>query len=228
MINSNKYNLLVVLGPTASGKTALAVPLAYEINGEIISADSRQVYRNMDLGTGKDLDEYVVEGQQVPYHLINIADAGYKYNVYEYQRDFFKAFEDIHRRDKFPVMCGGTGMYIEAVLNGYKMIQVPSNPMLRKKLESNTLDELAGVLSSMKRLHNTTEVDTKKRAIRAIEIETYYQSHPEIEVELPELRPLIIGVHIDREKRREKITQRLRSRLKEGMVEEVKRILELV
>ncbi|WP_027470397.1 tRNA (adenosine(37)-N6)-dimethylallyltransferase MiaA [Saccharicrinis fermentans] len=226
MINSNKYNLLVVLGPTASGKTALAVPLAYEINGEIISADSRQVYRNMDLGTGKDLDEYVVEGQQVPYHLINIADAGYKYNVYEYQRDFFKAFEDIHRRDKFPVMCGGTGMYIEAVLNGYKMIQVPSNPMLRKKLESNTLDELAGVLSSMKRLHNTTEVDTKKRAIRAIEIETYYQSHPEIEVELPELRPLIIGVHIDREKRREKITQRLRSRLKEGMVEEVKRILE--
>lgn len=125
-------------------------------------------------------------------------------------------------------MCGGTGMYIEAVLNGYKMIQVPSNPMLRKKLESNTLDELAGVLSSMKRLHNTTEVDTKKRAIRAIEIETYYQSHPEIEVELPELRPLIIGVHIDREKRREKITQRLRSRLKEGMVEEVKRILELV
>ncbi|MGQ1785776.1 tRNA (adenosine(37)-N6)-dimethylallyltransferase MiaA [Saccharicrinis sp. GN24d3] len=226
MINSNKYNLIVVLGPTASGKTALAVPLAHQLKGEIISADSRQVYRKMDLGTGKDLEDYVVEGHQVPYHLIDIADAGHKYNVYEYQRDFFKAFEDIRNRGRFPIMCGGTGMYIEAVLSGFKMIQVPSNPNLRKGLEDKSLAELTSILSSMKRLHNKTEVDTKKRAVRAIEIETYYQNHPEIEVELPELRPLIIGVNIDRELRREKITERLRSRLDEGMVDEVKKLLD--
>lgn len=226
MQHSNKYNLVVVLGPTASGKTALAAPLAHQINGEIISADSRQVYRHMTLGTGKDYNDYIVEGQQVPYHLIDIAEPGYKYNVYEYQRDFFKAFEDIHDRGKFPVMCGGTGMYIEAVLSGYKMIQVPSNPELRKRLENKELVELAEMLHTMKKMHNTTEVDTKKRAIRAIEIETYYQSNPQIDVVLPQLNPLIIGVDIDRQLRRDKITKRLKDRLQEGMVEEVKGIMD--
>lgn len=223
---SNKYNLVVVLGPTASGKTALAAPLAHQINGEIISADSRQVYRHMTLGTGKDYNDYVIEGQQVPYHLIDIAEPGYKYNVYEYQRDFFKAFEDIRDRNKFPIMCGGTGMYIEAVLSGFKMIQVPSNPELRMELEHKELVELAEMLQSMKKLHNTTEVDTKKRAIRAIEIETYYQNNPQIDVVLPQLNPLIIGVDIDRQLRRDKITKRLKGRLQEGMIEEVKGILD--
>ncbi len=223
---SNKYNLVVVLGPTASGKTALAAPLAHQINGEIISADSRQVYRHMTLGTGKDYNDYVIEGQQVPYHLIDIAEPGYKYNVYEYQRDFFKAFDDIRDRNKFPIMCGGTGMYIEAVLSGFKMIQVPSNPELRMELEQKELVELAEMLQTMKKLHNTTEVDTKKRAIRAIEIETYYQNNPQIDVVLPQLNPLIIGVDIDRQLRRDKITKRLKDRLQEGMIEEVKGILD--
>lgn len=226
MQHSNKYNLVVVLGPTASGKTSLAAPLAHQIHGEVISADSRQVYKHMTLGTGKDYDDYIVEGQKVPYHLIDIAQPGYKYNVYEYQRDFYTAFEDVIGRGKFPVMCGGTGMYIEAVLSGFKIIQVPSNPELRAALESKDLEELAGMLKTMKKLHNTTEVDTKKRAIRAIEIETYYQSNPQIDVELPKLNPLIIGVDIERQLRRDKITKRLKDRLKEGMVEEVKGIID--
>ncbi len=225
MQHSNKYNLVVVLGPTASGKTALAAPLAHQINGEIISADSRQVYCRMNLGTGKDYSDYIVEGQQVPYHLIDIAEPGYKYNVYEYQRDFFKAFEDICGRDKFPIMCGGTGMYIEAVLSGFKMIQVPSNPELRKELEDKELAHLADMLKTMKKLHNTTEMDTKKRAIRAIEIETYYQNNTQIDVVLPKLNPLIIGVDINRQLRRDKITKRLKDRLQEGMIEEVKEII---
>ncbi|TLX75173.1 tRNA (adenosine(37)-N6)-dimethylallyltransferase MiaA [Labilibacter sediminis] len=225
MKESDLYNLVVVLGPTASGKTTLAAQLAHKINGEIISADSRQVYRDMNLGTGKDYDDYIIEGQKIPYHLIDIADAGYKYNVYEYQTDFFKAFKDIEERGKFPVMCGGTGMYIEAVLSGYKLIQVPSNPELRKSLENKSLAELTEILSSYKTLHNKTDVDTVKRAIRSIEIETYYQSNPEIEVELPPLNPLIIGVKIDRDLRREKITKRLETRINEGMVDEVKGIL---
>ncbi|WP_075590493.1 tRNA (adenosine(37)-N6)-dimethylallyltransferase MiaA [Labilibacter marinus] len=226
MQHSNKYNLLVVLGPTASGKTALAAPLADKIKGEIISADSRQIYRHMNLGTGKDYADYTVGDHKIPYHLIDITDPGYKYNVYEYQRDFFKAFEDINARGKFPIMCGGTGMYIEAVLSGFKMIQVPSNPPLREELEHKSLEELAAMLALMKTLHNKTEVDTKKRAIRAIEIETYYQDNPEIEIELPELNPLIIGVDIDRDLRREKITARLKTRLEEGMVDEVKGIID--
>ncbi len=219
-------NLVVVLGPTASGKTTLATKLAHKIDGEIISADSRQVYRNMDLGTGKDLEDYIVDGTPIPYHLIDIVDAGYKYNVYEYQTDFFKAFEDIKNRGKFPVMCGGTGMYIEAVLSHFKMVHVPSNPELRKSLEGKSLEELTQILSTFKKLHNKTDVDTVKRAIRGIEIETYYQANPAIEVELPKLNPLIIGVKIDRDLRREKITRRLKSRLEEGMIDEVKSILD--
>ncbi len=222
---NTKYNLLVILGPTASGKTNLAAHLAYKLNSEIISADSRQVYKQMTIGTGKDLDDYIVNDKEIPYHLIDIAEPGYKYNVYEYQTDFFKAFEQITSKGKLPIMCGGTGMYIEAVLSGFKLIHVPSDKELRAKLEKLSLEELTEILSSMKKLHNTTEVDTKKRAVRAIEIETYYKNNPQIEVSLPKLNPLIIGVDIDRELRRNKITKRLHSRLEEGMVDEVKNII---
>ena len=221
-----KYNLVTILGPTATGKTQLATALAARIDGEIISADSRQIYRGMDIGTGKDLDEYVVDGKPIPYHLIDIVDAGYKYNVFEYQRDFLKAFESVNQRGHLPILCGGTGLYIEAVLNGYKLLAVPDNQLLREQLATKTLDELTSILSGYKTLHNQTDVDTVKRAIRAIEIEAYYQTHEEETVEYPELKSLIIGVGIDREVRREKITKRLKARLNEGMIDEVKMLLD--
>ena len=220
-----KYNLVTILGPTATGKTQLATALAARIDGEIISADSRQIYRGMDIGTGKDLAEYVVDGKPIPYHLIDIVDAGYKYNVFEYQRDFLKAFESVNQRGHLPILCGGTGLYIEAVLNGYKLLAVPDNQILREQLANKTLDELTSILSGYKTLHNQTDVDTVKRAIRAIEIEEYYQTHEEETVEYPELNSLIIGVGIDREVRREKITKRLKARLNEGMIDEVKKLL---
>ena len=221
-----KYNLVTILGPTATGKTQLATALAARIDGEIISADSRQIYRGMDIGTGKDLGEYVVDGKPIPYHLIDIVDAGYKYNVFEYQRDFLKAFESVNQRGHLPILCGGTGLYIEAVLNGYKLLAVPDNQLLREQLATKTLDELTSILSGYKTLHNQTDVDTVKRAIRAIEIEEYYQTHEEETVEYPELNSLIIGVGIDREVRREKITKRLKARLDEGMIDEVKMLLD--
>ena len=221
-----KYNLVTILGPTATGKTQLATALAARIDGEIISADSRQIYRGMDIGTGKDLAEYVVDGKPIPYHLIDIVDAGYKYNVFEYQRDFLKAFESVNQRGHLPILCGGTGLYIEAVLNGYKLLAVPDNQLLREQLATKTLDELTSILSGYKTLHNQTDVDTVKRAIRAIEIEEYYQTHEEETVEYPELNSLIIGVGIDREVRREKITNRLKARLNEGMIDEVKMLLD--
>ncbi len=221
-----KYNLVTILGPTATGKTQLATALAARIDGEIISADSRQIYRGMDIGTGKDLGEYVVDGKPIPYHLIDIVDAGYKYNVFEYQRDFLKAFESVNQRGHLPILCGGTGLYIEAVLNGYKLLAVPDNQLLREQLATKTLDELTSILSGYKTLHNQTDVDTVKRAIRAIEIEAYYQTHEEEAVEYPELKSLIIGVGIDREVRREKITTRLKARLNEGMIDEVKMLLD--
>ena len=221
-----KYNLVTILGPTATGKTQLATALAARIDGEIISADSRQIYRGMDIGTGKDLGEYVVDGKPIPYHLIDIVDAGYKYNVFEYQRDFLKAFESVNQRGHLPILCGGTGLYIEAVLNGYKLLAVPDNQLLREQLATKTLDELTSILSGYKTLHNQTDVDTVKRAIRAIEIEAYYQTHEEEAVEYPELKSLIIGVGIDREVRREKITKRLKARLNEGMIDEVKMLLD--
>ena len=221
-----KYNLVTILGPTATGKTQLATALAARIDGEIISADSRQIYRGMDIGTGKDLAEYVVDGKPIPYHLIDIVDAGYKYNVFEYQRDFLKAFESVNQRGHLPILCGGTGLYIEAVLNGYKLLAVPDNQLLREQLATKTLDELTSILSGYKTLHNQTDVDTVKRAIRAIEIEEYYQTHEEETVEYPDLKPLIIGVGIDREVRREKITKRLKARLDEGMINEVKTLLD--
>ena len=221
-----KYNLVTILGPTATGKTQLATALAARIDGEIISADSRQIYRGMDIGTGKDLAEYVVDAKPIPYHLIDIVDAGYKYNVFEYQRDFLKAFESVNQRGHLPILCGGTGLYIEAVLNGYKLLAVPDNQILREQLANKTLDELTSILRGYKTLHNQTDVDTVKRAIRAIEIEAYYQTHEEETVEYPELKSLIIGVGIDREVRREKITKRLKARLDEGMIDEVKMLLD--
>ena len=220
------YNLLTVIGPTASGKTGFAVTLAREFNAEIISGDSRQLYRGMDIGTGKDLVEYSVEGTTVPYHLIDIVDAGYKYNVYEYQRDFVSVFKDISQKGKLPLLCGGTGLYIEAVLKGYKLVNVPKNTELRIKLEPKTLTELEEILKTYKSLHNNTDTDTKRRAIRAIEIAEYYSVNNIDDTEYPDINPLIIGVSIDREQRRKKITARLKARLQEGMIEEVKSLLD--
>lgn len=217
--------LLTLLGPTASGKTALAAELAVRLDAEIISADSRQVYRGMDLGTGKDLSDYNVRGHQVPYHLIDIADAGYRYNVFEYQRDFLRAYEEVRSRGRLPLLCGGTGMYLESVLKGYRLLPVPENPELRNRLTDKTLEELTEILRSYKTLHNSTDVDTAKRAIRAIEIEEYYRTQAPRERSFPKLKSLIIGVSIDRELRREKITRRLRQRLDEGMVEEVRHLI---
>ena len=220
-----KYDLITILGPTASGKTSLATALADKLGTEIISGDSRQVYRRMDLGTGKDLADYTIEGRSVPYHLIDIVEPGYKYNVFEYQRDFLKAYESIVAKDKLPVLCGGTGMYIESVLKGYRLLPVPENPELRASLERKSLEELARILEGYKKLHNSTDVDTAKRAIRAIEIEEYYKQQPLEYREFPSLKSLIIGVDIDRELRREKITRRLKQRLDEGMVDEVRGLL---
>ena len=220
------YDIITILGPTASGKTPFAAALAYELNSEIISADSRQIYRQMDLGTGKDLADYIVNGRAIPYHLIDIAEPGYKYNVFEYQRDFLAAYEDIRQRGLLPILCGGTGMYLESVLKGYKLMPVPENPELRARLANCSLEELTRQLSQYKTLHNSTDVDTVKRAIRAIEIEEYYAAHPVPEREFPSLKSLIIGVDIDRELRREKITRRLKQRLDEGMVDEVRKLIE--
>ncbi|MDH6342747.1 tRNA dimethylallyltransferase [Parabacteroides sp. PFB2-12] len=220
------YQLITLLGPTASGKTPFAAALAAHLDTEIISADSRQIYRSMDIGTGKDLADYVVNGKQIPYHLIDIHPPGYQYNVFEYQHDFFRAFKEISNRGKLPLLCGGTGMYIEAVLNGYKLLDVPQNPPLRESLKGKSLEELEGILASYKVLHNKTDVDSAQRAIRAIEIEEYYLTQAPDTNEYSPIHSLIIGVHIDRELRREKITRRLHARLEEGMIEEVKSILE--
>ena len=220
------YDLIAILGPTASGKTPFAAALAAELNTEIISADSRQIYRSMDLGTGKDLADYIVNGRQVPYHLIDIADPGYKYNVFEYQRDFLTAYESIKQKGCLPIVCGGTGMYLESVLKGYKLLPVPENPELRNRLANKSLEELTEILQTYKSLHNTTDVDTVKRAIGANEIEEYYAHTPIDARSFPQLNSLIIGVDIDRELRREKITRRLRQRLDEGMVDEVRRLID--
>lgn len=221
-----KYDLITILGPTASGKTPLAAALADRMDTEIISGDSRQVYREMDLGTGKDLADYTVNGRQIPYHLIDIAEPGYKYNVFEFQRDFLKAYEEVTAKGKLPILCGGTGMYIESVLKGYRLIPVPENKELREKLADMSLDELTSILAGYKKLHNSTDVDTVKRAIRAIEIEEYYL-HEEVDARpFPKLESLIIGVNIDREHRREKISRRLRQRLDEGMVDEVRKLID--
>ena len=220
------YDLITIVGPTASGKTTLAASLASRLDTEIISGDSRQVYRRMDLGTGKDLDDYNVNGRQIPYHLIDIVEPGYKYNVFEYQRDFLEAYRQIQEKRKLPILCGGTGMYIESILKGYRLLPVPENPTLRASLEGKPLDELTQILSTYKKLHNSTDVDTPKRAIRAIEIEEYYRQQPVEEREFPTLKSLIVGIDIDRELRREKISRRLKQRLEEGMIEEVRALMD--
>ena len=222
--------MITILGPTASGKTPVAARLAAEIGGEIISADSRQVYRRMDIGTGKDLADYVVDGKLIPYHLIDIREPGTKYNLFEYQQDFFDAYQDIRSRGVVPILCGGTGLYIEAVLKGYKLSPVPQNQELRDSLEGKSLEELTQMLTELKaktgsNMHNTTDVDSCQRAIRAIEIESYNLQHPLPKRELPPVESVIIGIDIDRELRREKITRRLKARLEEGMVDEVKALL---
>ena len=227
--------MITILGPTASGKTPVAARLAAEIGGEIISADSRQVYRRMDIGTGKDLEDYMVSQRDgsfvIPYHLIDIREPGTKYNLFEYQQDFFDAYQDIRSRGKVPILCGGTGLYIEAVLKGYHLSPVPQNQELRDRLEGKTLAELTQMLTELKQktgsnMHNTTDVDSCQRAIRAIEIETYNIEHPTPRRELPPVDSIIIGIDIDRELRREKITRRLKARLDEGMVDEVKALLD--
>ncbi|MDE6497666.1 MAG: tRNA (adenosine(37)-N6)-dimethylallyltransferase MiaA [Muribaculaceae bacterium] len=218
------FPLLVITGPTASGKTRRAVDVARALDAEIISGDSRQVYRGMDLGTGKDLDEY----GEVPYHLIDIAPAGYKYNLYEFLRDYDVAEARVRASGRMPLLCGGTGLYVESVLNGIHLPEVPANLELRAQLEGKTLEELTAILAGMKNLHNTTDVDTAKRAIRAIEIETYYMEHPEAASQAsPEPRKdaVVVGVAIDRESRRLRISERLEARFRAGMTAEVERLL---
>ena len=227
--------MITILGPTASGKTPLAAALARALQplpdggcgGEIISADSRQVYRRMDIGTGKDLEDY----GGVLYHLIDICEPGTKYNLFQYQQDFFDAYQDVRRRGVLPILCGGTGLYIEAVLKGYQLSPVPQNPELRRQLEGRTLEELTLMLTELKartgsNMHNKTDVDSCQRAIRAIEIETYNLEHPLPRRELPPVDSLIIGVDIDRELRRRKITKRLKDRLDGGMIDEVRGLID--
>ena len=222
---SKVYDLLAVVGPTACGKTSLAVELALAMNGEIISADSRQVYRGMDIGTGKDLKEYVRGDRRVPLHLVDIVDAGTKYNLFEYQRDFLEAYEKVLRNGTLPVLCGGSGMYVESVLRGYRLLPVPENVALRESLEGKTLEELTAILSSYKVLHNNTDTDTVKRAIRAIEIEEYYARTPIEERSFPDIKSFVVGLDVPREVRRERISSRLRARLDEGMIAEVEGLL---
>lgn len=219
--------LITILGPTASGKTRLAAHLAACLgDAEIISGDSRQVYRGMDIGTGKDLKDYEVDGKAVPFHLIDICDAGEKYNLFRYQQDFHKAFDGILGRGKRPILCGGTGLYIESVLKGYKMEAVPENKELRERLADKTMDELKHILEQYKTLHNVTDLDTRKRAIRAIEIQAYYREHGTLERDFPGIDSIIFGVDISRELRRRRISERLRHRLeREDMVGEVRSLL---
>ncbi|MGL4992997.1 MAG: tRNA (adenosine(37)-N6)-dimethylallyltransferase MiaA [Bacteroidales bacterium] len=220
-----QYDLITIIGPTASGKTPFGAALAAKLGSEIISGDSRQVYRRMDIGTGKDLADYVVEGKQVKHHLIDICEPGTKYNLFEFQHDFHNAYSQIKSKGMMPILCGGTGMYIESVLKGYKLLAVPENRELRDRLANRSLEELTEILRGYKNLHNSTDVDTAKRAIRAIEIEEYYLTDNAQANEFAPLNSLIIGVDIDRDLRREKITRRLDSRIEEGMVDEVRALM---
>lgn len=224
------HQLITILGPTASGKTALAARLAYELDGEIISGDSRQVYRGMTIGTGKDLDDYIVDGHAIPYHLIDICEPGEKYNIFQYQKDFLRAWRGVQSRGKWPILCGGSGLYIESVLRGYALSPVEQNPELRRSLEGKSLDELTRILLNLKAetgstMHNTTDVDTPQRAIRAIEIETFNAEHPTRFRQMEAPDSLVVGVAIDRDERRRKITTRLRRRLDEGLVDEIRGLL---
>lgn len=223
---SSKYDLITILGPTASGKTQLATHVASKLNGEIISGDSRQVYRNMSLGTGKDLEDYIVENTPIPYHLIDIVDAGYKYNVYEYQKDFFRVYEEIAKRGNQPILCGGSGLYLESVIRGYRLIAVPDNTELRKWMKDQSENDLIKMLASYKILHNQTDTTNRKRLERAIEIEEYYSKHNVDETPFPKINNIIFGVRYSRNNERNRITCRLKQRLNNGMVDEVKNLLD--
>ncbi|TVQ17301.1 MAG: tRNA (adenosine(37)-N6)-dimethylallyltransferase MiaA [Bacteroidetes bacterium] len=219
------FDLIVITGPTATGKTRLAAELAYDLDAEIIGADSRQVYTGMDIGTGKDLADYVVEGKIIPSHLVDRVEPGYEFNVFEFQEEFFKAFQHIRKRGKQAIMCGGTGMYIEAALASYKMLKVPENKALRKKLETLTHQELVEKLETLRPLHNTTDITLRDRLIRAIEIESYQQAHMEEKVAAPDFSHIIFALNFPRDVIRERITQRLRTRLENGMVDEIQKLL---
>ncbi|MFH1001613.1 MAG: tRNA (adenosine(37)-N6)-dimethylallyltransferase MiaA, partial [Bacteroidota bacterium] len=218
--------MITILGPTATGKTILAAQLASLLNGEIISADSRQVYRGMDIGTGKDISEYTINNKKIPYHLIDIVDPGYEYNVYEFQHDFLKAFTEIEKRGNIPILCGGTGLYIESILKGYKLINVPLNLNLRDELNIKEDSELITILESFTSLHNTTDTNERERLIRAIEIQTYYKSNPDVDTYFPKIDTKIFGINYDRRVVTMRITERLDERLKNGMIEEVKGLLD--
>ena len=220
------YDLLVITGPTASGKTALAAAIAFRLGSEIISADSRQVYRGMNIGTGKDYADYLINGIRIPYHLIDIADPGYKFNVFEYQREFIKVYSDLKKRNIFPVVCGGSGMYADSIITGYKLLEVPPDSGLRIELEKKSMEELKNILSTFKNLHNTTDIDSRKRVIRAIEIEHFTTNKGKHASESPKVKPLITGLMFERDSRRRRITERLRQRLDSGMVEEVKNLID--
>ncbi len=217
--------LIVITGPTACGKTRLAVHLAHNLSGEIISADSRQVYRGMDIGTGKDLEEYRINGVDIPYHLIDIKDPGYEYNVFEYQKDFYKVYEDLTNRSVQPIICGGTGMYIDAILKGYEMVPVPPDPAFRSKMEFLAHEVLIDELSKKRKLHNTTDISSKKRTIRALEIAQYYERNNIEPKEYPSVDAIIFGLDVNREEVKRRITFRLKQRMKHGLIEEVEMLL---
>ncbi len=219
------YDIITILGPTASGKTSFAANLATNLNAEIISGDSRQVYRGMDIGTGKDLKDYIVGQRMIPYHLIDIVDAGYEYNIFEYQKDFYKVFNEIKDRRKIPILCGGSGMYIESILNGYKLIQVPENKVLRDELEKIKTEKLVKILSSYGSLHNISDTSDRKRLIRAIEIQQYHKTNKDIQTKLPAIKSIVFGIDLERDEVRNRITKRLKTRLQEGMIEEVKELM---
>ena len=228
--NGMKYKMITILGPTASGKTSLVAALAYHLDAEIISADSRQVYQGMDIGTGKDLADYTVAGKHIPYHLIDICKAGSKYNVYQYQQDFLEVYNKIRETNKLPILCGGSGLYLEAILKGYHLSTVPPNEELRNQLNEMSHESLIQMLVEIQeqlntKMHNSTDLDSKQRTIRAIEIGKHMLTEADPKTNFPEIPSLIIGVDIDREERRRKITTRLHQRLEEGMIEEVKQLL---
>ncbi len=220
------FNMITVLGHTAGGKTALAANAALLFDGEIISADSRQVYRGMNLGTGKDYDDYLLEDKEICYHLIDIVDAGYEYNVFEFQKDFTQAFNKIEEKGLLPILCGGSGLYIESVLRNYKLVNVPVDKLLRERLDTLSMKELVDILNSFGPVHNTTDTESRKRAIRAIEILKYQQENEVEETVVPELSSLVVGLNFEREERRSRITRRLHQRLDEGMVGEAKILME--
>lgn len=218
--------MIVITGPTATGKTTLAVHYARRHGGEIISADSRQVFRGMDLGTGKDLTEYGTGQDKVKYHLIDIADAGEEYNVFSFQQDFLKAYRRITGDGRIPVLCGGTGLYIESVLKGYRLLAVPKNPSLRQKLETMELKDLQNLLTRYKTPHNTTDTLSRPRLVRAIEIQDYYHHHRKEAHDFPHINSLVFAIHYERSQLRDRITRRLKQRLEEGMAKEVENLLQ--